>query len=768
MPSLIPGYEYDIFVSYRQKDNKYDGWVTEFVENLKKELEATFKEEISVYFDINPHDGLLETHEVDDSLKEKLKCLVFIPIISRTYCDPKSFAWDHEFKAFVDQASNDQFGLKVKLPNGNVASRVLPIRIYDLDNEDIKLCESVLGGMMRGVEFIYEEPGVNRPLKSDDDEKINLKKTKYRNQINKVGNSIKEIIQGLKSGTPDISDEKAGKEIPVKQEIKDEKIIHESKSSKYPIHKLISTTAIIIILVIAAIIFYPKIFDKDRLEYLRSKGTVSVAVIPFQNMTGDESKNFWQEVVQDILITSFSNSEFLMVRQTESIRMLLENTDLASYASITPSLASNVSQKLDADVFVYGSINKSGEQIRINAKLVDSETEEVFKSFPLDGTAENIINMADSLSLMIKDYLILSLLKKETTPDWHMFLGSTRSPEALRYFLDGSKLFLKEEYTASREMFHRAIEIDSNYTSAAIMLAFAYGNAGLSKEAKKWSIKAYDNKDNIPRTDRIFAEYCHAWWVDCDPSETIISLKQLLEIDDKAAMTYYNLGIVSSVRFQYDKTIEALEKALEYYARMDVKPMWVNNYTALGEAYHETGKYRKERRLYKKAQRDFPGDPALQYRQAVLALSTGKTKSVDEYINKYTSALEERSYSEAAIASNLGSIYLEAGMIRKAEEKYREALSLQPENPLRMNNLAYILIDNEINIEEGLELANRTLSLNPENYRYLHCIGWGLYKQYKYEKALEYLEKSWELKPVYDHEVFLHLEAAKKAVSDHR
>ena len=101
MASIIPGYEYDIFISYRQKDNKYDGWVTEFVTNLKKELEATFKEDISIYFDANPHDGLLETHHVDKSLEGKLKCLIFIPIISQTYCDPKSFAWENEFKAFL-------------------------------------------------------------------------------------------------------------------------------------------------------------------------------------------------------------------------------------------------------------------------------------------------------------------------------------------------------------------------------------------------------------------------------------------------------------------------------------------------------------------------------------------------------------------------------------------------------------------------------------------------------------------------------------------
>lgn len=198
MSSIIEGYDYDIFISYRQKDNKGDRWVSKFVEALKTELESTFKEEISVYFDISPSGGLLETYDVDESLKEKLKSLICIPVVSRTYCDPHSFAWEHEFRAFVEQASKDQFGLKVKLPNGNVASRILPVRIHDLDPEDEKLCESVLGGALRGIEFIYKEPGVNRPLTPEDDENKNLNKTKYRNQINKVGNAIKEIIKGIR------------------------------------------------------------------------------------------------------------------------------------------------------------------------------------------------------------------------------------------------------------------------------------------------------------------------------------------------------------------------------------------------------------------------------------------------------------------------------------------------------------------------------------------------------------------------------------------
>jgi len=54
-----------------------------------------------------------------------------------------------EFKAFVDQASQESVRIKVRLPNGNVAGRILPVRIHDLDNDDIKLCESVLGGVLR-------------------------------------------------------------------------------------------------------------------------------------------------------------------------------------------------------------------------------------------------------------------------------------------------------------------------------------------------------------------------------------------------------------------------------------------------------------------------------------------------------------------------------------------------------------------------------------------------------------------------------------------
>jgi len=199
MPAFIEGFEYDVFISYRQNDNIYDGWVTKFVDNLKKELVATIKGNVNVYFDENPHDGLLETHQIDESLNTKLKCLIFIPVISQTYCDTKSFAWQNEFLVFKKKVSEDDLGMYITLPNGNVCSRILPVKIHNLDEPDQTLLEKELSGSLRSIEFIHQSPGVNRPLDAKHDNVYGTQnKTIYRDQINKVANSIKDILIGIK------------------------------------------------------------------------------------------------------------------------------------------------------------------------------------------------------------------------------------------------------------------------------------------------------------------------------------------------------------------------------------------------------------------------------------------------------------------------------------------------------------------------------------------------------------------------------------------
>lgn len=79
--------------------------------------------------------------------------------------------------------------------------------------------------------------------------------------------------------------------------------------------------------------------------------------------------------------------------------------------------------------------------------------------------------------------------------------------------------------------------------------------------------------------------------------------------------------------------------------------------------------------------------------------------------------------------------------------------------------MAFFLIDNNRNIKEGLDLVDKVLKSNPDNYSFLECKGWGLYKEGRYNEALDILQKSWELRGYYDHDAFLRLEEVKKAVA---
>ena len=351
MSSIIEGYNNDIFISYRQKDNKHDGWVTEFVENLKGELESTFKEDISVYFDINPHDGLLETYDVDASLKEKLKCLIFIPIISRTYCDQKAFAWEHEFKAFVEQTSNDHFGLKVKLHNGNVASRVLPLIVHDLDTADVNLCESVLGGVMRGIEFIYKEPGVNKPLTVDDNENKNLNGTKYRIQINKTANAIKEILEGMTNEPSEI--------IPEKQK-----------------HLL------------------------DEKPPLKEK---SIIVLPFENMSSDPEQEYFSDGLTEEIITDLSHINDLLVISRSS----------AMTFKGTKKKIGEIASDVNVRYVLEGSVRKAGYNLRITAQLIDGITDSHIWAEKFSGTMDDVFDIQEKVSRSIARSLKLKLSNEE-------------------------------------------------------------------------------------------------------------------------------------------------------------------------------------------------------------------------------------------------------------------------------------------------------------------------------------------------------------------
>jgi len=199
MASIIPEYHFDVFISYRHNEAILE-WVKEFSSKLQQELDTTLKEKLSIYYYNIEAEGNLAYQEMEQAIQEKLKSVIFIPIISTGYCDTNKDAWQKEFMAFKQMSYGDDIGLNLQAENGNQLSRILPVRINQVDHSDIKQIENEIGGFIRSIDFIYEGmEGANRPLRSRDDEVLARKSsTLYRNQINKTANEISKTIRQAK------------------------------------------------------------------------------------------------------------------------------------------------------------------------------------------------------------------------------------------------------------------------------------------------------------------------------------------------------------------------------------------------------------------------------------------------------------------------------------------------------------------------------------------------------------------------------------------
>jgi len=579
MASIVQGYEYDIFISYRQKDNKHDGWVTEFVNNLKGELESTFKEEISVYFDINPHDGLLETHDVNASLKEKLKCLIFIPIISQTYCDSKSFAWQHELVAFNKLAKEDQFGRDIKLAGGNIASRILPIKIHNLDQEDKSLLENELGGVLRAIEFIYKEAGVNRPLKPTDDKNDNLNKTYYRDQINKVANAIKEIIAGLKSKPTTLTEEKSQQSESL-GEVKKEFVKSKADNPKNLKLRYIIGSFLVLALIVLGYLFIPKLFNTSK------PVDISIAVLPFTNMSNDPEQEFFSDGVSDDIIIKLAQVPGLKVAgRTSSFTFKGRNQDLRT-----------IGEQLGVNHILEGSIRKSGKAIRITVQLI-----KVADGYPLwsekyDRQEENIFDLQDEISLAILNAIKIKLFgaAKEA-----VLKKYTDNPEAYQLYLQGRfyyNMFQNaDNLNKAIGFFQAAIKIEPDYALAYAGMASSYMILWINNylPPEKCLPQMKEAAEHSLRLDDAIAESHLAMarmkmYYEWDFAAATIEYKKAIELNPNLAEAHEKYAICLGLIGNYT---EAVKQATIAYS-LDPFSLMINDNVA--GVYWMAGDYEKE------------------------------------------------------------------------------------------------------------------------------------------------------------------------------
>jgi TolB-like protein/tetratricopeptide (TPR) repeat protein len=505
MASLIGGYEYDIFVSYRHNDNR-SGWVTEFVEVLQEELAATVKEPLSIYFDKNPHDGLLETHLVDKTLEGKLKCLLLIPIISQTYCDQKSFAWNHEFCAFNKLAKGDHFGRDIKLHNGNVVSRILPVKIHELDEEDQIILENEIGGMLRAIEFIYREPGVNRSLKPNDSKHENASRTDYRNQANKIANACKETISALKNF---------------------------GKTAKSAAH--------------------------HAAHEIKTPAAQSIAVLPFVNMSNDPDQEYFSDGLTEEIIGDLSKlSSLHVISRTSAMVFKGSKKDVKT-----------IGHELNVRYVLEGSVRKTGNKLRITAQLIDAPNDAHLWAEKFDGVLDDVFDIQEKVSRAIVESLRLELTPQERARLIEKSSVSLAAHELYlggRYHLSQPT---PSGATTAIKLFTEAIGKDANYALAYAGLANAYNYlgflGGVAREvypkAKQTAVRALEIDETLAEPHAVLGYT--ATFFDWDWAKAKRELERAIALNPNYAEGYLHYSWYLGSQKQHEEARASIVKASE-------------------------------------------------------------------------------------------------------------------------------------------------------------------------------------------------------------
>lgn len=530
--------------------------------------------------------------------------------------------------------------------------------------------------------------------------------------------------------------------------------IHEEEDRAKRRRLRISDVVIGILLMAVLVLAYPKIFNQGKSRIPREiRGKISIAVMPFKNVTGDTIFSLWQEGMQNLLITSLSNSPELSVRQFETMQSVLADKADVNLASFTPSMIGQLAQQLEANTVISGSLHKSGRKIRITANIMNAETEEIYKSYELDGnTEDDFFALADSMSMNIRNFLEIRNMSKRNLYDTEDIF--TQSANAYKLYIQGLNCHQQLDYSCAAENYNKAIQIDSNFVSAMLKLAFCYADMRQAELSKSWAYKAYERIDQLPPDMQILVNAVKAS-ADKKPREQLKYCRQYLQEDPHSIYMTYMAAWIHFNFEQWPQAIEGFEKSLEMLYKLDTHP-WSWTYILLGRSYHFEGLHKKEEKTFEAGKEFWPEQaPTFAYWQAVCAVSQGDSVLAQTYLNEIELWIEQAGWPEANLYLWYAGVHSWAESYKKAETYYRKAMSLRPGNERIAYEFAEFLISKDINTTEGMELLAPLLEKYPHNALYLYVKGVGLYNMGKSKEAKEMLEIAWDLRSYYDHKHFV-------------
>jgi TolB-like protein len=358
----------------------------------------------------------------------------------------------------------------------------------------------------------------------------------------------------------------------------------------------------------------------------------SIAVLPFDNLSGDAEQDYFADGITEEIITALSKTPHLFVIARHSAF-----TYKGKSVTVT-----KVAEELGVRYVLEGSVRKAGERVRIAAQLIDALRGHHVWAERYDRDLKDIFAIQDEITMKIITALQVKLTEGERA---RLMARGTQNLEAYLKLLQGREKFFtvtKEGNAEGRRLLEEAIALDPEYAHAYIDLGVTH-----------W-MDIFLQSTQSPRDSLRLAFAC---------------ITKAIALDDSNPSAHIQLGWLYGMTKQYDKAIAECERAIT------IAPNLANGHIWMSMVLTYAGKHDEALQYAEQGLRLDPFPPVHHLRQMGTAYS--RVGRYEEAITALKKALN-RAPDDVLTHLSLASTYSRAGWLDEAQAEAEEVLKINP------------------------------------------------------------------------------------------
>ena len=341
---------------------------------------------------------------------------------------------------------------------------------------------------------------------------------------------------------------------------------------------------------------------------------LSIVVLPFENLSNDPNQGYFADGITDDLTTDLSRiSDMVVISRNTAFTCQGKRID-----------TKQIGRELGVRYVLEGSVRRSGSQIRINAQLIDAETDTHLWAERFDGDTSDLFALQDEITTRIAVALNIELINREAA-------RPTENPDAFDYVLRGrratdAKLRTRDNYAEAVDLFERALALDPLSLNAQSRLVIAL-------------------------TARVLDQMTASAVADIARAETLI--RRVTATAPLNPLSHFAKGQLLRVQRRYAEAIP------EYEAVLTLNRNWVNALSNLAECKLFAGSIDEVIPLHEQAICISPRDPSISiwyFRIGVAHLLQSHIDEAIVWFEKARSANPELPYAHSTSPQHLPSM----------------------------------------------------------------------------------------------------------------